>query len=105
MLNVAKARTEGMPNAPLPPKGPLDVAQQLADINETNATAAHKRASANSLDHRALVSPLQLLAEHAQRSADRTVNSFHQNADRALEHFHRSADRQARQQMPPQIPE
>jgi hypothetical protein len=104
MLNVAKARTEGMPSAPLPPKSPLDTAQQLADINETNATAAHKRASANSLDHRALISPLQLLAEHAQRIADRNTNSFHQNADRALEHFHRSADRQQRQQMPP-IPE
>jgi hypothetical protein len=93
MLNIAKARTEGVPDAPQPPKSPLDIAQQLADINETNATAAHKRASANSLDHKALMTPLQLLADHAQRSADRTVDSFHQNADRGLEHFHRTADR------------
>jgi hypothetical protein len=105
MLNVAKARSEGMPSASAPPKSPLDIAQQMADINETNATAAHKRASANTLDHRALVSPLQLLADHAQRNADRFTNSFHKNADRALDHFHRNADRQQRQQMPPQIPE
>jgi hypothetical protein len=104
MLNVAKARTEGMPDAPLPPKSPLDVAQQLADINETNATAVHKRASANALDHRALLSPLQLIAEHAQRHADRAVQSYHQTADRAVDSFHRSADRKQAAQMP-QIPE
>jgi hypothetical protein len=95
VLNIAKARTEGMPDAPLPPKSSLDIAQQLADINETNATAAHKRASANSLDHKALLSPLQLLADHAQRGAERLTDTSHRNADRALEHFHRNADRQA----------
>jgi hypothetical protein len=83
MLNVAKARTEGAPAALPPPRSPLDVAQQLADINETNATATHKRASAASLYHKAMISPLQLLAEHAQRSADRAVDSAHRNADRA----------------------
>jgi hypothetical protein len=105
MLNVAKARTEGMPDAQAPPPGPLDIAQKLADINETNATAAHKRASANTLDHKALISPLQLLADHAQRNADRTVDSFHRSADRASENFHRSADRQQQAMQPPQIPE
>jgi hypothetical protein len=100
-LNIAKARTEGMPDAPTPPKSPLDIAQQLADINETNATAAHKRASANTLDHKALMSPLQLLADHAQRNVDRQTDTSHRNADRMLEHFHRNADRQVQ----PQIPE
>ena len=114
MLNIAKARTEGLPSAPPPPKSPLDIAQQLADINETNATAAHKRASANTLDHKALLSPLQLLAEHAQRIADRHTDSFHrtaerhadlfnQSANRTVDSFHRTADRQARPQ--PQLPE
>jgi hypothetical protein len=109
MLNMAKARTEGTPDAGAPPPSPLDVAQQLAEINETNATAAHKRASANTLDHKALLSPLQLLAEHAQRNADRSVNDFHQGAnrlmdsfhrgqDRALDHFHRMKDRDAQAQ-------
>jgi hypothetical protein len=98
MLNIAKARTEGAPEAGQPPKSPLDIAQQLADINETNATAVHKRASANVLEHKALVSPLQLLADHAQRGADRAVSDFHQNADRALDHFHRNADREAQRQ-------
>ena len=85
----------------MPPKSPLDIAQQLADINETNATAAHKRASANTLDHKALLSPLQLLADHAQRNVDRQTDTSHRNADRMLEHFHRNADRQVQ----PQIPE
>jgi hypothetical protein len=84
MLNVSKARTQGLPSIPPPPKTPLDVAQQLADINETNATAAHKRASANSLDHKALISPLQLLADHAQRNMDRHVDTLHKNADRQM---------------------
>lgn len=99
MLNVAKARTEGQPGAPPPPKTSLDIAQQLADINETNATAMHKRASANSLNHKALITPLQLLAEHAQRTADRHVDSAHRNADRIQESVHRSADRKQQQQM------
>jgi hypothetical protein len=68
------------------------------------------------MDHKALLSPLQLIAEHAQRNADRTTESLHrtadrhadffnQTADRAVDHFHRNADRQMQRQMPPQIPE
>jgi hypothetical protein len=94
MLNVAKARTEGMPSAPVPPPSPLDTAQKLADINETNATAMHKRASATTLYHKALITPLQLLADHAQRNADRSVDSAHRNADRIQQ-----------AQAPPAIPE
>jgi hypothetical protein len=105
MLNMAKARTEGQPGAPPPPKSPLDIAQQLADINETNATAMHKRASASGLYHKALISPLQLLADHAQRNADRAIDSAHRNADRIQEAFHRQADRQAQQQFAQQPPE
>jgi hypothetical protein len=101
MLNIAKARSEGSPDAAQPPKSPLDIAQQLADINETNATAAHKRASANTLDHKALISPLQLLADHAQRSADRTIDSLHRNADRATDSFHKNADREQQIQSNP----
>ncbi|MBO0717568.1 MAG: hypothetical protein J2P55_09595, partial [Rhizobiales bacterium] len=96
LLNAAKARTQGMPGAPPPPKTPLDLAQQMADINETNATALHKRASATALYHKALVTPLQLLGDHAQRHADRVVDSFHRTQDRALDHFHRTQDRQLR---------
>ena len=98
MLNIAKARTEGMPDAQEPPPGPLDIAQQLADINETNATAAHKRASANTLDHKAILSPLQMIAEHAQRHADRSIDNLHRNADRANDNFHRNADREQQAQ-------
>jgi hypothetical protein len=106
ILNMAKARTEGMPDGQEPPKSPIDIAQQLAEINETNATAQHKRATADALQHKALLSPLQLLADHAQRNADRSVSDFHSsvdhlhaNADRMMEDFHRTKDREvARQQ-------
>jgi hypothetical protein len=93
MLNVAKARTTGMPKDAPPVKTPLDVAQQLANINETNATAMHKRASAQNLYHGALITPLQMVAEHAQRNADRAVDSMHRHADRAMDSAHRNADR------------
>lgn len=93
LLNIAKARTEGQPTNTPEPLTPLDLAQKLADINETNATAMHKRASATSLYHKSLISPLELLADHAQQNADRNVDSSHRNADRSLEHFHRIQDR------------
>jgi hypothetical protein len=57
------------------------------------ATAEHKRASSRSLDHKALISPLQLLAEHAQRHSDRISQNTNQLADRRVDHFHRLADR------------
>ena len=106
ILNIAKARTEGMPDAQQPPPSPLDIAERVANINETNATAMHKRASATSLYHKALVSPLQLLADHSARNADRhgqlldkmtqrAHDGAHRNADRITESRHRDADRQA----------
>jgi hypothetical protein len=94
---VAKARTEGLPTTPPPPPTPLDVAQRLADINETNATAQHKRASAEVLQHKALFQPLQTLADHAQQNANRSVDIMHQHADRILDHFHQTADRASRE--------
>jgi hypothetical protein len=97
MLNVAKARTEGLPTVPPPPPTPLERAQQLADINETNATAQHKRASAEVLQHKALFQPLQTLADHAQQNATRSVDTMHQNADRMLDHFHQTADRASKE--------
>jgi hypothetical protein len=98
MLNVAKARSEGMPDAPPPPQSPLDVAEKVANINETNATAMHKRAAATGLYHKALLSPLQTMADHAQQNADRYVAIVHGNADRSLDSFHRNADRQVKKQ-------
>lgn len=106
MLNIARARTEGMPDAQQPQMSPLDVAQKLADINETNATAEHKRANAASMEQKAREAPIRLLADNAQREADRmmnslertkdrTVDTMHRNADRIVESRHRDADRQA----------
>jgi hypothetical protein len=98
LLNLAKAHTQGSPGAPEPPKTPLDLAQQLADINETNATAQHKRAAAETMQHKALLSPLQIIADHAQRAADRGVNDHHRTQDRLMEDFHRSRDREVEAQ-------
>jgi hypothetical protein len=105
LLNLAKTSTEGAPEAGEPPKSDLDIAEQLADINEKNATAMHKRATSDALHHKALLSPLQLLAEHAQRQADRGVQDYHQsldhlhkNADRLMEDFHRNKDREVQRQ-------
>ncbi|MET3995036.1 hypothetical protein ABID65_006702 [Bradyrhizobium sp. S3.9.2] len=93
LLNMAKARTEGMPGAPPEPKSPLDIAEQLADINEKNATAMHKRATSAGIEHKALLSPLQLLAQHAQQNAERASSDLHQHLDRGLDDFHRTEDR------------
>jgi hypothetical protein len=93
MLNIARAQTEGMPDAPAPPKTSLDYAQQLADINETNATADHKRANAEATRRKAMQSPLQLLSDNAQRDADRRMNAIERDIDRAVDSAHRNADR------------
>lgn len=98
LLNLAKARTEGMPTGqPEPPKTPLDVMEQIANIREKEATAEHKRASANSLREKDKVSPLQLLAEHASRDKERFMTSAEKLADRRFEHFHRNADRDSKE--------
>jgi hypothetical protein len=95
LLNLAKARTEGMPNSEPPEqKGPLDLMQQIADIRETEATAEHKRASAQSLRAKDDLSPLQLLANHSQQSSERFSTNINKIADRGFEHFHRTRDRE-----------
>jgi hypothetical protein len=93
LLNMAKVRTEGMPEGGPEPKSDLDIAEQLADINEKNATAMHKRATSAGIEHKALMTPLQLIAEHTQRSAERSLQDAHQTEDRLLDHHHRNADR------------
>jgi hypothetical protein len=93
LLNITKARSEGMPDAPPEPKTPLDIMEQMADINEKNATAEHKHATSQSMRDRDRLSPLQLLAEHASRDAERFTTTVNKMADRGFEHFHRSRDR------------
>jgi hypothetical protein len=93
MLNLAKARTEGQPEGGPEPKTPLDIMQQMADIEETQATAEHKRATSASMQAKVMISPLQLLAEHSQRHATRFDDSLHKIADRSVDHFHRLEDR------------
>jgi hypothetical protein len=93
LLNITKARSEGMPDAPPEPKTPLDIMEQMADINEKNATAEHKHATSQSMRDRDRLSPLQLLAEHASRDAERFTTTVNKMADRGFEHFHRNRDR------------
>lgn len=77
-LNIAKAREAGMPDmgAPqqpqeyqLPPE--LQNAQAIADINKTNADADQKRAQAEHARSQTALAPLEMMASHAQQSADR----------------------------------
>lgn len=101
MLNVAKARTEGMPEAGAQgePKTPLDYLQQASEIEETQAKAEHKRAAAANLRAKDHISPLQLLAEHAARNAERFDSSIDTLANRSFEHFHRNADRDSKERI------
>jgi len=92
-LNMARVQTEGMPDGQPEQKGPLDIMQQIADIRETEATAVHKQASAKSLMEKDQMSPLQLLADHSQRNADRMTSTVEKIAERGFEHFHRTQDR------------
>jgi hypothetical protein len=101
-LNVAKAQAAVMPDAPPAAMSPLDTAEKIANINATNATAMHKRATAANIYHGALMSPLQMMADHAQKNADRSVaiiqrnvDTAHQNADRLMSNQHQNADRAA----------
>lgn len=79
MLNVAKARTEGVPDTPqqkdfeLPPE--IQIAQAVADIHETQAGTQDKLAKARKTDTEAMLAPRQLAIESAHRSADRASRS------------------------------
>lgn len=76
MLNVSKARSEGLPDQPqqarefeLPPD--IQIAQAVAEIDETNASVAQKRAQANKTQTDAMLAPRQMAIESAHRNADR----------------------------------
>jgi hypothetical protein len=58
-LNLAKAQSEGMPQGSDSPQLPpqLHIAKAVADVNETNATAAHKQALANKSNTDAAIAP------------------------------------------------
>lgn len=77
-LNMAKARETGMPEmgAPQKPQAyelPPDIqnAQAIADINETNASAEHKRAQSRHIETQTAMAPIEMMASHAQQAADR----------------------------------
>jgi hypothetical protein len=79
---------------PPPPKDQLDIAQQMAEIEEKSATAEHKRASARSMDLRDnVLTPLQQMADHAVKQRERFAASTEKMADRHFEGFQRSQDR------------
>ena len=92
-LNVAKARTEGAPGEGEPPKTQLDIMEQVATIDEKNATAEAKRAQARNTNETAKLGPLRLLADNAQRAADREMQAIERSKDRAIDNAHQNADR------------
>ena len=99
VLNLAKAKTEGQPQGEPQPEQQteLDIMEQLAGIDEKQATAEHKRASARSLRMTEGMSPLQMMAEHLGRNADRIETSIQQIANRAFEDKHRTLDRESKE--------
>lgn len=80
MLNVAKARGEGIPDPvqpqqqefELPPE--IQIGQAIADLNETNASARQKDAQADKLRTDAMLAPRHLAIESAHRNADRQAS-------------------------------
>jgi hypothetical protein len=78
VLNMAKARETGTPDMGAPRQPPtyelppeIQNAQAIADINETNASAEHKRAQAAHITTQTALAPLDMMASHAQQAADR----------------------------------
>mgnify|MGYP006921334459 CR=1 FL=1 len=75
MLNMASAQEKGAPRQSLPGKFELppeiQAAQALADINDTNANATHKRAQAAHISTQSTLAPLEVVIDHAHRNADR----------------------------------
>lgn len=77
LLNIAKAHGEGMPDSPqaqpqefeLPPQ--VQVAQALADIDETRASAASKRAQAGKFSQEAFLAPIQAAQDAFDAGEDR----------------------------------
>lgn len=87
MLNVSKARAEGMSDAPqapqqqefeLPPE--VQIAQAVADILETRASAADKNASAQKKRIETALAPRQMQIDSAHRAADRQAAERRQPA-------------------------
>lgn len=81
-LNMARAQAELTPDTPKPAAQPkfelppeIQNAQAIADINETNASAEHKRAAAHKTMQEATLAPLQMAQEASDRAADRDMRS------------------------------
>jgi hypothetical protein len=84
MLNMASAQEKGMPDGGAPAKPekyelPPEIqnAQAVADINDTNASAVHKRAQAAHISTQSMLAPVELLHDTAHKIADRQQRDDH----------------------------
>lgn len=86
MLNVAKARSEGMPDAPAGPGEPplpmdVQVSQAAADIQETLASADLKRAQAGKATIETMLAPRELAQQERERQESREERIAFKRAD------------------------
>lgn len=88
LLNVAKARREGMPDPmqlqepqefELPPE--IQIAQAVVEIDATRAGAEQKRAAARKSDTDVMLAPVQMAQERQDRRDDRAVQVAFKGAD------------------------
>lgn len=91
VLNMASAQKALTPDAAQPDQGdgiPPEVKtlQAIADVNETNASAVHKRAQAAHISTQAMLAPVELAHDTAHKIADR---------DQRAEQAKQAAKRQA----------
>lgn len=99
-LNYAKAQSEGMPQGSGSPQLPpeIHVAQAIADINETNATATHKQALANKSNTDAALAP-KWAAHDAMMDRTKLAIDTHMQGAQLLQDTHNAeADRKSRMQ-------
>lgn len=88
MLNIARAQNEGMPEQAAPGPQPefqlppqLQVAKGLADIQETQASAMHKRAQAAKIETDRTLAPLEMMQDAAEAHAGRMERVAFKGAD------------------------
>ncbi len=87
VLNLSKAKAEGMPDQAAPQQPPeqeipmeVQIAQAIAEIMDKRAAANQKNAAANKLDTEAMLAP-----QKARQEAELARANFHQSARDAAE--------------------
>jgi hypothetical protein len=101
-LNMARAQSEGMPQGAAPGKFELppqiQIAKAAADIDETNATAQHKRATAYKAQTDAELAPKWAVHDAMMERAQFVQDAHNTAVDRVVDLHNAEADRLSRMQ-------